>query len=263
MASVQGSGAWQKVFVAVVAAGGPGILAAGSGGSVPPRLQTIVAALSRPPLRCLVPDPHSIPWDIGVLLSGAGRTLQNLLDVIDQGALAARVRIVISSVPNVRGLEVAAAAGITHLVIPRNAYGSLAEYSAAMYAALEAHGVDLVVMAGYLRKMAIFPGWEGRILNIHPCLLPDAGHYAAGRGRFGERVHAAVLANGDLVTGATVHVVTDDYDAGPPLARVEVPVLPGDTPETLGTRVFQAEKILYPTTIREYMAAYPELRRGV
>ncbi len=207
-----------------------------------------------------MPEPRSIPWNLGVLLSGAGRTLENLLDVIDRGDLDARVRIVISSVPDVRGLHVAAAAGIPHQVVRRNAHDSLEDYSAAMYDQLGAHDVDLIVMAGYLRKMAIFPGWEGRILNIHPCLLPEAGPYAAGKGMFGERVHTAVLANGDVVTGATVHVVTDDYDEGPPLARVEVPVLPGDTPVTLGTRVFQAEKALYPATIREYLAAHPELR---
>ncbi len=210
-----------------------------------------------------VPDPTPAPWTFGVLLSGAGRTLANLLDVIERGKLDARVGIVISSVPNVRGLDVAAAAGIPHLVIRRAAYDSLHAYSTAMYEELKAHGVDLIVMAGFLRKMAIFPGWEGRILNIHPCLLPDAGHYAAGQGMFGERVHAAVLANGDAVTGATVHLVTEDYDEGPPLARVTVPVRPGDDAITLGTRVFQAEKALYPDTIREYMAAHPELRRNV
>lgn len=209
-----------------------------------------------------MPEPQSTPWNLGILLSGAGRTLENLLDVIGRGELDAGVSVVISSVPDVRGLDVAAAAGVPHFVIRRGDYGSLESYSAAMYEQLIAHGADLIVMAGYLRKMSIFRGWEGRILNIHPCLLPDAGHYAAGKGLFGERVHAAVLANGDTLTGATVHLVTDDYDEGPPLARVEVPVLAGDTAVTLGTRVFQAEKALYPATIRDYLHAHPELRRN-
>lgn len=209
-----------------------------------------------------MPESRSTPWNLGVLLSGAGRTLENLLDVIARGELDGRIGIVISSVPGVRGLDVAAAAGIPRVVIRRGDYDSLHDYSAAMYQDLVAHDVDLVVMAGYLRKMSIFPGWEGRILNIHPCLLPDAGPYAAGKGLFGERVHAAIIGNGDTVTGATVHLVTEDYDAGPPLARVEVPVLPGDTPVTLGTRVFQAEKALYPATIRAYMEQHPEFRRN-
>jgi formyltetrahydrofolate-dependent phosphoribosylglycinamide formyltransferase len=195
-------------------------------------------------------------------LSGQGRTLENLLDVIARGELDATVSVVISSVPGVRGLEIAESAGIPHRVVRRRDHESLEPYSAAMYEVLEAHGADLAIMAGYLRKMQIFPGWEGRIINIHPCLLPDAGHYAAGKGMFGERVHAAVLANGDTISGATVHLVTDDYDEGPPLARVEVPVLADDTPVTLGTRVFRAEKVLYPNTIRAYMERHPELRKG-
>ena len=115
-------------------------------------------------------------------------------------------------------------------------------------------------MAGYLRKMRVRPEWEGRIVNIHPCLLPEAGAYAAGQGMYGERVHTAVLDHGDTVSGATVHLVTEEYDAGPPLARIEVPVMPGDTPATLGTRVFQAEKGLYPAALRAYLAAHPEFR---
>lgn len=208
-----------------------------------------------------MPETQSNPWRLGILLSGAGRTLDNLLDAIERGELGATVTVVISSVANVRGLDVAEAAGIPHRVITRAGFDSLEEYSAATYAALGAHGIDLIVMAGYLRKILVTPEWEGRILNIHPCLLPDAGAYAAGKGIFGERVHAAVIANGDLMTGATVHLVTNDYDRGPPLARVEVPVFAGDTPAALGARVFQAERMLYPATIRAYMDRNPELRR--
>ncbi|HVL25945.1 MAG TPA: formyltransferase family protein, partial [Thermomicrobiales bacterium] len=113
----------------------------------------------------------------------------------------------------------------------------------------------------FLRKMLVLPGWEGRILNIHPALLPDAAAYAAGKGRYGDRVHAAVLENGDVVSGATVHVVTDTYDEGPPLLRAEVPVVPGDTAQTLAARVFAAECELYPEAIRRYLADHPELKR--
>ena len=202
------------------------------------------------------------PWKLGVLLSGAGRTLTYLLEAIGAGELDASIEVVISSLPEARGLAVAARAGIPHVVMPRADYPSLTAYSAAMHGVLDQHGVDLAIMAGFLRKMQVSPGWEGRVLNIHPCLLPDAGAYAAGKGMYGERVHAAVLAHGDTVSGATVHVVTEDYDEGPPLGRVEVPVLPGDTPETLGTRVFTAEKALYPAMIRAYQRDHPELRRA-
>lgn len=205
--------------------------------------------------------PADRPWNLGVLLSGGGRTLENLLGAIDRGELDARVSVVVSSVAGVRGLDIATAAGIPAVTVPRLAFGSLADYSAGIYAAVEPFAPDLLIMAGFLRKMLVFPGWEGRILNIHPALLPDASAYAAGKGRFGARVHAAVLANGDQVTGATVHVVTDEYDAGPPLARAEVPVRDGDTPETLAARVFAVETAIYPATIRRYMTDHPVLKR--
>jgi len=207
-----------------------------------------------------LPESQTSPWTFGVLLSGAGRTLEYLLAAIERGELDARVTVVISSRPDVRGLEVAEAAGIPNLAIRRADFDSLDAYSDAIYDVLVRHGVTVAIMAGYLRKVRIRPEWEGRFLNIHPCLLPDAGSYAAGKGMYGERVHAAVLAHGDTASGATVHLVTEEYDAGPPLARAEVPVLAGDTPVTLGTRVFQVEKALYPATIREYLALHPELR---
>ncbi len=207
-------------------------------------------------------DAGNTPWNLGVLLSGAGRTLEYLLAAIDAGDLDARIPVVISSRPDVRGLEVASAAGIPTRVIERRDYPSLAAFSASIYDEFAAFEIDLAIMAGYLRKMLVVPEWDGRILNIHPCLLPEAAAYAAGKGMYGERVHAAVLAHGDTVSGATVHLVTDDYDEGPPLARVEVPVEPDDDPITLGTRVFTAEKALYPTTIGAYMANQPEYKLG-
>ncbi|MGC4189992.1 MAG: formyltransferase family protein [Thermomicrobiales bacterium] len=200
------------------------------------------------------------PWRAAVLLSGAGRTLENLLRVIAWGELPVEVVVVVSSVPDVRGLEVAAQAGIPAATITRKGHPSVHAYSQAIYDAVVPFSPDLILMAGFLRQVLVFPGWEGRILNIHPALLPDAAAYAAGKGMFGERVHAAVLAHGDTVSGATVHVVTDEYDDGPPLMRVEVPVLPDDTPVTLGTRVFHAECGLYPEAIRRYLAANPGLR---
>ena len=154
-----------------------------------------------------------------MLISGGGRTLGNLLWVIDRGELDARVTVVVGSVPGVPGLDVAAAAGIPAVVVQRGAFTSLASYSEGIHAAIGPYAPDLLIMAGFLRKMLVFPGWEGRILNIHPALLPEASAYAAGKGMFGDRVHAAVLDHGDRVSGATVHLVTDEYDAGPPLAR--------------------------------------------
>jgi len=201
------------------------------------------------------------PWRVAVLLSGAGRTLENLLRVIARGELPIEIVTVVSSVNGVRGLDVAAEAGIPASVVTRKGHPDVASYSQALYDAIAPYAPDLVVMAGFLRQMLVFPGWEGRILNIHPALLPQAASYAAGKGMFGERVHAAVIAHGDTISGATVHLVTDSYDEGPPLMTVEVPVLPDDTPTTLGTRVFMEECVLYPEVIRQYLAAHPELKR--
>ncbi|MCA9834264.1 MAG: phosphoribosylglycinamide formyltransferase [Thermomicrobiales bacterium] len=199
-------------------------------------------------------------WRLAVLVSGSGRSLENLLQIIARGDISAEIAVVVSSVAHVRALQIAAEAGIpTHVLTHKDARGVDA-YSAAMYELLAPYQVDLVIMAGFLRRLLIFPGWENRILNIHPALLPQAQTYAAGRGFYGDHVHAAVLAHGDTESGATVHVVTDEYDDGPPLAQAVVPVLPDDGVHDLADRVFAAERELYPHVIAEYMAAHPELK---
>jgi formyltetrahydrofolate-dependent phosphoribosylglycinamide formyltransferase len=201
------------------------------------------------------------PWRLAVLISGSGRTLRNLLEEIERGDLHAEVVCVVSSRDGVKGLEIAAAAGIPATVISRRAYPAAEASSAATYEVIAPYAPDLVIMAGFLRRLLVFPGWEGRILNIHPALLPDAAAYAAGKGCYGDKVHEAVLAHGDAVSGATVHVVTDIYDDGPPLMRAEVPVEPGDTVDSLAARIFTQECVLYPEAIRRYMAAHPGLKR--
>lgn len=205
---------------------------------------------------------QSRPWRIAVLISGSGRTLANLMACIEREEINAEIVTVVSSAENVRGLEIAASAGIpTHTLTPKDARGA-DNYSTAMYQLLTPYEIDLVVMAGFLRRLLIHPGWENRILNIHPALLPQAASYAAGKGFYGDRVHAAVLEHGDSESGATVHVVTDSYDEGPPLGQCLVPVLADDTARSLADRVFASECELYPRTIREYMSAHPELLRG-
>lgn len=202
------------------------------------------------------------PWRLAVLISGSGRTLRNLLDVIGRGELDAEVVCVASSRSGVAGLEIAGAADIPAYTVTGKAHPGPERYARAMYGVLEPHAPDIVIMAGFLRHLPVHSGWEGRILNIHPALLPEAGAYAAGKGMYGDRVHQAVIDHGDTVSGATVHVVTEVYDEGPPLMRAEVPVLPDDTMETLAARVFVEECVLYPEAIRRYLAAHPELKRG-
>lgn len=202
------------------------------------------------------------PWRLGVVISGSGRTLQNLLEVIERGELNAEVVGVASSRAGVAGLDIAAHHGIPAHTVTRLDHPGVERYSQAMYDVMTPYAPDLLIMAGFLRRLLVFPGWEGRILNIHPALLPDAAAYAAGKGMYGDRVHQAVLDHGDTVSGATVHVVTDTYDDGPPLMRSEVLVKRDDTVSSLASRVFAEECSLYPEAIRRYMATHPELKRS-
>jgi phosphoribosylglycinamide formyltransferase-1 len=194
---------------------------------------------------------------LAVLISGSGRTLENFLKVIGRGELSAQVVVVVSSVPGVRGLEIARGADIPAVTVTRRAFASETDYSDAIYAALEPYQPDLILLAGFLRKLVVPAHLEGRMLNIHPALLPESD--AAGPGFYGERVHTAVLASGAAESGATVHVVDNGYDTGPVVLKARVPILAGDTPESLAARVFEAECSLYPEAVRQYVASHPEL----
>ena len=184
-----------------------------------------------------------------VLLSGGGRTLSNLLAAIKDGRLQAEVVQVISSRPDVAGVARARAAGLQVDVLRPRDFPDHAAFAAEQTRRILAERPDLVVMAGYLVHYPVPAALEGRILNIHPSLLPRHG----GRGLYGERVHAAVLAAGELESGCTVHVVDDEYDHGPIVAQRRVPVRPGDTVDSLAARVFEAECALYPQAIADYL----------
>ncbi len=189
------------------------------------------------------------PLRLGVLLSGSGRTLQNLLDRIADGSLAARVVVVIADREQAFGLERARKAGIPALC---------ARDAAQIHACLREHGVELVCLAGYLRLFPIPPEYAHAVLNIHPALLPRHG----GKGFYGERVHQAVLAAGDAESGCTVHLCDSEYDHGTILVQRRVPVHPGDDAHTLAERVFAAECIAYPEAIRLWARANPRRGRG-
>lgn len=176
------------------------------------------------------------PTRLAVLLSGAGRTLQNLLETIARGDLDAEIRCVIAD-RDAPGVERARRAGIPAYV-ERDA--------GAIYALLVRHEVQLVCLAGYLRLFPIRKEFAGAVLNIHPALLPKFG----GRGFYGERVHAAVLAAGERESGCTVHLCDEVYDHGRVLVQKRVPVLPGDDVRSLAARVFAAECAAYPEAIR-------------
>ena len=194
---------------------------------------------------------------LAVLLSGSGRSLDNLLQTIARDELDAVIVAAASSRPGVRGLEIAERAGIPAATFVRRGFESDEAYSEAVLGWVEPFRPHLLIFAGFLRKLIVPPRWERRILNIHPALLPESG--IGGKGFYGHHVHAAVLASGASMSGATVHIVDNEYDHGPVVARAEVPVLAGDTPDALAARVFAAEQALYPAAIRAYVEANPWL----
>ena len=184
--------------------------------------------------------------NVAVLLSGSGRTLENLLQRVDSDQLPVNIATVVSSRPAVRGVEIARRAGIETHVVTRRQAPSPSLLSAQISDILAPHAIDVILLAGYLLRLEVLPEWENRILNIHPSLLPLFG----GQGMYGSHVHAAVLESGMKVSGCTVHVVTEEYDAGPIVAQRCVPILPGDTADSLASRVFAAECELYPDVLR-------------
>ena len=176
------------------------------------------------------------PINLAVLLSGSGRTLQNLMDLIEADELDARISVVISNVADAFGLERARKHGIPAVAAP----------PARIEAELARHPVDLVALAGYLVFFRIPKSLRGKVMNIHPALLPSFG----GKGFYGRRVHEAVLEAGCKVTGCTVHFADDAYDRGPIIIQRTVPVLEEDTADTLAARVFEQELEAYPEAIQ-------------
>jgi formyltetrahydrofolate-dependent phosphoribosylglycinamide formyltransferase len=184
------------------------------------------------------------PLRLAVLLSGSGRTLDNLLERIASGHLAATIELVVSSREDVRGVRIAEAAGIpVSVVSPRGV--AVADFSQAIFDACDSCLADLVVMAGFLHLVRIPSRFAGRVVNIHPSLLPAFG----GKGFHGMHVHRAVIERGCTLSGCTVHFVDDEYDHGRILLQKAVPVLCDDTPDSLAARVFAAECEALPEAI--------------
>ena len=184
------------------------------------------------------------PLRLAVLLSGSGRTLDNLLERIASGHLAATIELVVSSREDVRGVRIAEAAGIpVSVVSPRGV--AVADFSQAIFDACDSCLADLAVMAGFLHLVRIPSRFAGRVVNIHPSLLPAFG----GKGFHGMHVHRAVIERGCTLSGCTVHFVDDEYDHGRILLQKAVPVLCDDTPDSLAVRVFAAECEALPEAI--------------
>ena len=187
---------------------------------------------------------------IAVLVSGGGTNLQALIDAEHRGELGeGKITLVISSKPGVYALERASTNGIPTLVLPRREYSDSSEYSRALRDALVAEGADLVVLAGFLTIIdeQVYESFPNRILNVHPALIPSF----SGKGFYGLYVHEAALEKGVKVSGATVHIVTPECDAGPIVLQKAVAVREDDTPETLQRRIMEeAEWKILPEAVR-------------
>ena len=187
---------------------------------------------------------------IAVLVSGGGTNLQALIDAEGRGELGAgKISLVIASKPGVYALERAKNAGIDAIVLSRKDYASIKDYSRALADKMVAEGIDLVVLAGFLTIIdeQVYEAFPNRILNVHPALIPSF----SGKGFYGLYVHEAALKKGVKVSGATVHIVTPECDAGPIVLQRAVEVRQDDTPESLQLRIMQeAEWKILPEAVR-------------
>lgn len=190
------------------------------------------------------PPPQG-PARLAVMLSGSGRTLLNLLDRVEDGSLAATIPLVLAS-RECLGAQRARDRGVPEVLvipgeIPPEKLGSL----------LRGNAIEWVALAGYLKLIHVPQGYENRIVNIHPALLPDFG----GPGMYGDRVHEAVLRSGAPESGCTVHLCDAQYDRGPIILQKRCPVRPDDTPHTLADRVFALECEAYPQALQLLMTS--------
>lgn len=195
---------------------------------------------------------------LAVLISGTGRTLQNIAEKCQKGDLPAKIVTVISSSPLAPGIERARRFSLPTFVVDREKYKNSDEFSAEITRILGEYSPDLICLAGFVHLYKFPEKYNRRVLNIHPALLPKFG----GKGMYGDRVHKAVLAAGEKESGCTVHFCDLEYDHGEIILQKKVPVYPNDTVQTLAARVFEAEIYAYPEALRMVIDSMQTKRDG-
>jgi len=185
---------------------------------------------------------------LSVWVSGSGTNLERIIEACLRGEIPAAVVLVLSDRPGILALERAGEHSIPSQVVSPRQYETEGAYALALLERLKKYQVDLICLAGYLRKVPgeVVRAYRGRILNIHPALLPKYG----GKGLYGRKVHERVLAAGEKESGVSVHYVDEEYDHGSIILQKTIPVSPTDTPETLAQRVHQLEYEIYPQAIK-------------
>ena len=199
--------------------------------------------------------PLNRPIRLAVLISGGGTTLANLATRIGNHSLNAEIQMVIASRADCGGIARANGLGFPCEVLQRRDFVSVDEFSAAIFARCREEKIDLVICGGFLALLMIPADFSGRVMNIHPSLIPAF----SGQGYHGSRVHEAALARGAKVSGCTVHFVDDEYDHGPIIVQRTVPVLDDDSPADLAARVFEAECEALPEAIRMFASGSLEI----
>ncbi len=183
--------------------------------------------------------------NLAILISGSGTTLQNLIDRINDKTLNANIQIVISSAPDTHGTKRAEQNSIPVAIVERKGFDNSDNFSNTIINEIEKYSVDLIILAGFLHLFKIPDKYTGKVMNIHPGLIPSF----CGKGYYGHHVHEAVIESGVKVSGCTVHFVDNEYDCGPIIIQRVVQVHEDDSPETLAQRVFKEECIAYPEAI--------------
>jgi len=199
------------------------------------------------------------PLRVGVLLSGSGTSLENLFECIDRDGIRARISVVIASKEDAGGLARAERHGVPALAVPRRRHRDVDEFNDRIHAELAAHDVEFVALLGFLSVFELRGKFEGRVINVHPALIPAF----SGKGFYGRKVYDAVFEKGVKVTGATVHFADDVYDNGAIILQQAVAVQEDDTADSLAARVQAAERAIYPQAIRLYAEDRLERQGGI
>jgi phosphoribosylglycinamide formyltransferase 1 len=188
--------------------------------------------------------------NIAVFASGRGSNFQGILHAIDAGILPARVVVLISNKSDAGAVEIARAHNIPTRHLSKKMFSSEEAFADAMLEVLEENHTELIALAGYLKKIParVIRQYRNRIVNIHPALLPLFG----GEGMYGHRVHEAVIGHGEKVSGATVHLVDEEYDRGPIVLQEIVAIAPGETPDTLAAKVLKIEHEIFPLALKAF-----------
>ena len=186
--------------------------------------------------------------NLAILISGSGTTLQNIIDKIDDNYLNARIQVVVCNSPDAYGVKRAEQNNIPTAIVQHKGHNQTETFSNTIIKEIEKYPVDLIILAGFLHLFKIPDSYAGKVMNIHPGLIPSF----CGQGYYGHHVHKAAIERGVRISGCTVHFVDNEYDRGPIIIQRTVHVDTDDTPDTLAQKVFKEECIAYPEAIRMF-----------